>query len=402
MDGPRKRILFLAEGATMAHFVRLLALADTLDVKEYEIHFYAPGRFAEYLIGKPFATGELATMPGEQFLANLAKGAPMFPASVLRNYVDQDRELIRRLRPDLTIGDLRHSLPVSAQLESARCAVMMNAYWSPHTKRRSIIPQVPLTRIVPPRLLGPIYRLTEPLAFAVHVGPLNSVRKEFGLSALPADIRAMYTDGNYVLYPDIPEFIPASDLPDNHCYLGTCPWKPTVALPDWWDRMLDDPKPKVFVALGSSGSSRVLPALFRALAKLPVSVVISTSGRKTPGVTASMYSADLLPLIETARESRLVVSHGGSPGVNPAMSAGRPVLGIPSNADQHLSTAVLEENGAGLGVRVEEASEKRLLSSLERLLFDPQYALSARHWADVYARYDSGAMFQTFLARVFK
>jgi UDP:flavonoid glycosyltransferase YjiC (YdhE family) len=77
--------------------------------------------------------------------------------------------------------------------------------------------------------------------------------------------------------------------------------------------MLDDPKPKVLVALGSSGSSQVLPALFRALAKLPVSIVISTSGRKTPGITPSMYSADLLPLIETASQSRLVVSHGGSP-----------------------------------------------------------------------------------------
>jgi UDP:flavonoid glycosyltransferase YjiC (YdhE family) len=402
MSIPRKRILFLAEGATMAHFVRLLALADTLHIEEYEIHFYAPGSFAEYLHKKPFAVGELATMPGAQFLANIAKGAPLFPAPVLRNYVQHDRGLIRRLKPDLTIGDMRPSLPVSAQLESTRCAVMMNAYWSPYTKRRSIIPQIPLTRIVPPRLLGPMYRLTEPLASRIHVAPMNSVRKEFGLPPLPADLRAMYTDGNYVLYPDIPEFIPAFDLPDNHFYLGTCPWTPAAALPSWWGRMLDDLKPKVFVALGSSGSSQVLPALFRALAKLPVSVIISTSGRKTPGITPSMYSADLLPLMETASQSRLIVSHGGSPGVNPAMSAGRPVLGIPSNADQHLSTAVLEENGAGLGLRVEEASEKRLSNSLEKLLFDPRYELAAKRWAAVYARYDSGAMFRNFLVRVFK
>ena len=84
MDTRRKRILFLAEGATMAHFVRLLALADTLDPAKFDVHFHSPRRFANHLIGKPFTTGELSTMPGEQFLANIAKGAPMFPSDVLR------------------------------------------------------------------------------------------------------------------------------------------------------------------------------------------------------------------------------------------------------------------------------------------------------------------------------
>jgi UDP:flavonoid glycosyltransferase YjiC (YdhE family) len=336
-------------------------------------------------------------MPGEQFLANIAKGAPAFPTAVLRRYVSHDRELIRSIRPDLVIGDMRLSLPISAHLEATPSAVMINAYWSPYTKRRSILPELPLTRFVPPRLLGGVYRLTESFAYGLHIGLMNSLRKEFGMAPLPPDFRALYTEGNYVLYADIPEFVPAVDLPRHHYYVGICPWMPSAPKPDWWDRMLDDPKPKVFVSLGSSGPLKVLPELLRALGKLPVSVVISTSGRKTPGVTSSMYVADLLPFTETALRSSVVVSHGGSGGLYPAMAAGTPVLGIPSNADQHLSTAVLEENGAGLGVRVEEASEKRLFRAFEKLLFDPKYATAARQWAEVYARYDSGAMFARFL-----
>ena len=68
---PRKRILFLAEGATMAHFVRPLVLADSLDTAQYDIYFYAPARFSPYLRHKSFKVGELKTMPGEQFLANI-------------------------------------------------------------------------------------------------------------------------------------------------------------------------------------------------------------------------------------------------------------------------------------------------------------------------------------------
>jgi UDP:flavonoid glycosyltransferase YjiC (YdhE family) len=381
----------------MAHFVRPLALADSLDTGRYDIHFYAPSRFFGYVKDKPFAIGELRTMPGERFLENTSRGAPVFPTEVIRGYVKQDRELIGRIKPDLVIGDMRLSLPISAHLEGVSSAVMINAYWSPYTKRRSIIPSLPLTRVVPPRLLGPVYKLAEPLAYAVHVGEMNRVRKEFGIPALPADLRVMYTEGSYVLYPDIPEFVPAYNLPANHCYVGICQWTPPTAKPDWWDRMLVDPKPKVFVSLGSSGPLRVFPALLGALSKLPVSVLISTSGRPIPHLGPAAYVADLLPFTETAAQCSVVVSHGGSGGLYPAIAAGTPVLGIPSNADQQLSTAVLQESGAGLGVRVEEASQGRLLRALEKLLFEPQYRLAAKRWAAIFDRYETGPLFRKFV-----
>jgi UDP:flavonoid glycosyltransferase YjiC (YdhE family) len=398
---PGKRILFLAEGATMAHFVRLLALADSLAGEPYEIHFYAPKRFFSYLQNRPFRTAELPTMPGEQFIANIAKGAPMFPPEVLRDYVKQDREMMSALRPDLVIGDMRLSLGISARLEKIPCAVMINAYWSPYAKRRTILPEIPLTSVIPPRWLGAVYKISEPFTYRIHVGQMNQVRREFGMAPLAPDLRLLYTEGDYVLYADIPEFVPIHQAPANHVYVGICEWTPPMDKPDWWDRMIADPKKKVFISLGSSGPVRILPALLRALSKLPVSVLISTSGRDLPPTDLPAYATKLLPFTETARVSNVVVSHGGSGGLYPAMAAGTPVLGIPSNADQHLSTAILEENGAGLGVRVEEASEERLDDALERLLSDPRYQRSAKDWAAIYGRYDSGAMFRQFLERVF-
>ena len=166
--------------------------------------------------------------------------------------------------------------------------------------------------------------------------------------------------------------------------------------------MMDDPKKKVFISLGSSGSVRVLPALLQALSKLPVSIVISTSGRNMPSADLPAYAAPLLPFTETAAASDVVVSHGGSGGLYPAMAAGTPVLGIPSNADQHLSTAVLVANGAGLGVRVEEASAQRLQSALERLLSDRTYHEAAQRWANVFRRYNSGDLFADFLSKALK
>ena len=381
----------------MAHFVRPLALAASLDPRFFDIHFHAPARFAHHLTGRPFTCGTLDSMPGEQFLANLAKGSPLFPANVVRRYVHEDRALIRAIAPDLVVGDMRPSLPISARLEGVAGAVVMNAYWSPYASKRSVIPELPLTRIVPPRLLGGIYRLTEPIAHAIHVGQMNKVRREFGLAALPLDLRAMYTDGDYVLYPDVPEFVPTEGRPANHVYVGICDWAPSSAKPDWWERMLDDPRPKVFISLGSSGPLRVLPALIQALQDLPAAVILSTSGRRVPDLPPQWFVASLLPFVETAARASVVVSHGGSGGLYPAIAAGTPVLGIPSNADQQLSTAVLEENGAGLGVRSEEASAKRLRRALEQLLLDPRYRSEAQRWAGVFAKSETGPLFNAFL-----
>lgn len=131
MASPPKRILFLAEGATMAHFVRLLSLADTLDNTRYDVHFHAPARFVGHLRGRQYSVGDLPTMPGEQFLANIAKGSPAFPTAVLRTYVEFDRELIQRLQPDLVIGDMRLSLPISARLENTPCGRHWADCWWP-------------------------------------------------------------------------------------------------------------------------------------------------------------------------------------------------------------------------------------------------------------------------------
>jgi UDP:flavonoid glycosyltransferase YjiC (YdhE family) len=395
----RKRILFLAEGATMTHFVRPVALADSLVSRgaEYDLYLYAPARFAHYLDHKPYSVGELRTMPGETFLANIARGKPMFPAEVLRRYVKEDRELIGNVQPDLVVGDMRLSLSISARLEKVPCAVLMNAYWSPYAKHRSIIPELPLTRVIPPRLLGPLYRATEPIAFAMHVAHMNRVRKEFGVAPLPLDLRRMYTDGDYVLYADVPEFVQTEHAPLSHHYVGICNWSPPTPKPEWWERMCGDPKPKVFVSLGSSGPVRVLPQLLAALGRLPVSVVLSTSGREVPATGSDVYTANLLPFLETAARSALVVSHGGSGGLYPAMAAGTPVLAIPSNADQQLSTAVLEENRAGLGVRVEEASARRLHAALQRILSENSFTKAAKGWSLIFQQHAGEDQFQQFL-----
>jgi UDP:flavonoid glycosyltransferase YjiC (YdhE family) len=110
-----------------------------------------------------------------------------------------------------------------------------------------------------------------------------------------------------------------------------------------------------------------------------------------------IYTASLLPFVETARHSSMVVSHGGSGGLYPAIAAGTPVLAIPSNADQHLSTTVLVENGGGLGVRVEEASAERLFLALQKIIFKPDFREAANRWGHIFQQDEGVKRFAQFL-----
>lgn len=163
----RKRILFIGEAVTLAHVVRPLVLARALDGRHYDVHFACAARSRSVLGDDPFAWWPIASLPAERFLGNLAAGAAPYDAGTLHAYVAEEIGLLRRVRPDLVVGDLRWSLPISAAVCNVPCAVLTNAYWSPYALgRRYHVPQTPLTGCLGVSLASALFHLAKPLAFA--------------------------------------------------------------------------------------------------------------------------------------------------------------------------------------------------------------------------------------------
>src|SRR6266513_373135 len=96
----RKKILFLAEGITMTHFVRPAALAATLDPAEYDIYFRTPQRYHRLLSQEFRQLGGLRTIDPNVFLESLAHGSTLYTEKTLRSYVRDDLEIINEIQPD--------------------------------------------------------------------------------------------------------------------------------------------------------------------------------------------------------------------------------------------------------------------------------------------------------------
>jgi len=220
-------------------------------------------------------------------------------------------------------------------------------------------------------------------AFAMHTRPLNRVRRHFGLPALGHDLRRIYTDADFVLYADLPELFPMRNLPPNHRFIGPALWEPQSRMPDGWP-VPSSQRPLVYVTLGSSGAAALLPAIVAALGDMPVVAMVATAARaKISQTPPNVLVADMLPGIEVAKRSKLVICNGGSLTCYQALSAAVPVIGIASNLDQFLNMQAIERAGAGLTLRADRFGTNGLVEAVDRVLNDARFqsaATTAERW----------------------
>lgn len=380
-EDSRTRVLLMAEAVTLAHVSRMVVLGETLDPQRYSIGLACDPRYQALYPDFRGQTQSLLTISSQRFLESLAAGKPLYAVDTLRDYVRADLAAIEEFRPHVVVGDFRLSLSVSARVAGVPYINVINAYWSPFSRMRYWVPEIPLARLLGYRVGQAVFTVARPVAFAVHARPLNQVRREYGLSHLGYDLRAVYSDADYTAYPDIPDLIPTPQRPPHHSYLGPVLWSPPSDLPEWWEQ-LPDRRQVVFVSLGSSGEASLLPDLLAALADLPVVVLAATANRvRVETCPANARVAPFLPGVEAARRSGLIICNGGSPSTYQALAAGIPVLGIPSNLDQCLNLSAVCDAGAGVSLRLRDVRPARLRELVERLLGEDRYRQAAERLA---------------------
>ena len=391
-----KRILFVAEAVTLAQVVRLVTLARALPAEHYELHF-ASARFDPVVFeGTALRQHRIHSRSPEQVERAVAWGSRIYSRRVLGRYVDEDLRLLDAVQPDLVVGDLRWSLLVSAPLRRVPHAALVNAYWSPWAVReRFPLPDHPIVKLLGERVAAEYFPRALPFVFKHFARPLDALRRRHGLPPL-GGLLELLTAGDLTLYADPPELVPTRGLPATHHFLGPVPWAPQVPLPPWWDAL--GSRPSVYVTLGSSGHLRALPSIVRALAELPVDVMVATAGRvRLQDVPANVHVADYLPGDLAARRASVVVCNGGSSTGYQALAEGRPVVGLPWNLDQYLAMSAMEAAGAGALLRATTAQPAQVRERVVAALEGAHVAGVQRLQAAMHA-HDSAARFRALVA----
>jgi UDP:flavonoid glycosyltransferase YjiC (YdhE family) len=395
-----KRALFIGEAVTLSHVARPVTLAQALHAAGYEVTLACDPRYGSLVESLPFRFIPIrSTIPADQVPERLTKPEPLFDEQTLDTYVKEDLRLLRAVRPDVVVGDMRQSLGVSAKVAKVPFINIIDAQFSPYCSMKFELVDYPGLDWLGRPMSEMVFQALLPFGSVAYSIPTNVIRMRYGIPGLLTDIREIYADGDYTVYPDVPEIVPTTNLPPNHSYVGPILWSASVPTPEWWD-LVPDALPVVYVGLGSSGPPGLLPTVYEALAELPVSIIAATTPRGQAQPPANAYVANYLPGAAAARRARLVICNGGNMSGQQSLAEGTPFLGLVSNTDQFLFSKAVARTGAGEMLKASEATGAAIREIAMKMLAQPSYREAAQRIAGVYRQMNAAERFRGLVDRV--
>lgn len=394
----RAKVLFIGEGVTLAHVVRPLQLASSLDRSQYDPVFACDERYRGWVEERGLKFLPLPCVDPKLFLRRVYRAAPLFTLEELKTEVLADLRAFTRVRPDVVVGDFRLSLGISAEVFGIPHLALSNAHWSPRADLPPPVPEHPLVRVLGVNSLRRVSRVLLPHFFGLQARAFNRLRKTYGLEPLGGrGAHEVFTRGTRTLYLDVPELYGLGPLSGTEHYVGPVNWEPTSRLPRWWDK-LPHQKPLIYITPGSSGSPRAVLQLIRALASLDVTLMVATAGRlDARDLPEGVFWDAYIPGGAAADRAGLVIGNGGSAMAYQALGAGTPILGIPVNMDQHYSMEAVQRSGAGRLLRAGALRPGLLKSAVAELLGNNVYAQAARKMQQHISSYNAVERFTSVL-----
>jgi MGT family glycosyltransferase len=220
---------------------------------------------------------------------------------------------------------------------------------------------------------------------------IDELRASYGLAPMGCSVNAQI--GRLPLYMvlSVPELdCNRWDLPDSVHYLGSCLWHPPQAPEDgeWLDSLRAD-RPWVHVTDGTSHFQDpfVLRAAVQGLSGRDLEVIITHGRDRRPEEFAPGPPAPNVHIRRWISHETLLprcaamVTTGGAGSTMAGLSAGIPLVLVPTTWDKPDNAIRVAQAGAGVIVSPKRCTPARLRAAIEQVLGDPGYRQAAQDCA---------------------
>ena len=226
--------------------------------------------------------------------------------------------------------------------------------------------------------------------FAVGLKTLNGVRRELGIPEVD-ELPALLADFELVLVtvPAAFDLAAKAPLPPSVRFTGhMTPPAPTQTWENPWEEA--DGRPLVVVSLSTTFMDQRALArrILAAVAPLPIRVLFTLGpalqADELP-VPENVVTAEFVPHGVVMPHAAAVVTHAGLGTIGAALSAGVPLVCVPSGRDQPDNAVRVVEAGAGVRLS-SRASARAIRAAVERVLADPELHAGAKTMQQAFAR----------------
>jgi len=281
-------------------------------------------------------------------------------------------ESIRAEQPDLVVGASTVTASFAAHLARVPGASLFNAYFLDYVLNHPVLRRY--------------WRGYE----RYHMASVRRrVYRKFGRK--PVDALTLFQSVP-LISPDLPGLYEVSPwLPKTHLS-GPLLFDYPEASPDWIGE-LDDGTPNVYITMGSTGRFELLlRRIYPALGRSPYRFLVTTAGRVSEDAVraapANFRIARYAPGSEILRHCHALIFHGGNGTMYQALSAGVPMVAIPTHLEQRANARIGVNNGFCRLLPPRRATGAAVLSALRDVIDRTEYRDAAQHWSTIVAQSD--------------
>ncbi|MEJ2183538.1 MAG: glycosyltransferase, partial [Nitrospirota bacterium] len=362
----------------------------------HDVVFAGESPKTEFIRKQGFRVLHLHEPDPKTLFDNIRKGKLRFISDAEVEWmVEADLALFEQVKPDLVLTDGRFSAPISTHIAGLRHAAIVNVS---STEYRAL-PYIPFFDWIPANLTG------ENTAFRKGLDSLNlklemrifdnvmsifkKLSRRHGLKKTVTATNCL-TGKDLTLLADIPEYFPTKNLPGNYFYIGPLTWRSPLDPPPWWPPETDG-SPLIYMTMGTTGIGGVFRHVHELIEKSDMRAIITTGGQASDikSVEGKIYVEEYIDGDLATEASDLVVCHGGNGTVYQALQHGKPVVGIPTIADQKFNMRRVEALGVGkaLGWKEFFRNPGKLLEPIRTVIEKPSYSANASRLRDVLRAY---------------
>ena len=384
----KKKILVMPDGNWLSHVSRPFEIAKILRGKGYEVLFASDGYYMKLPREKGFRVLPIKTINPNRVLECSRSGrANWYEYDLLKECVEEDLKLLRKIKPDLVLTDFRLSLSTSCESAGIPLAVTLNAAWTNYYNVKIKAPEhLKITQLLGKRLTSLIIPWVKDAVLSFDCFPYNKLRAEMGLSKR-RNIWDIFR-GDINLIVDIPEYGPTRDLPHNFHYVGPIMWEPDIEVPVWL-QSLDPAKPTIYFTMGSTGFPRFFEQAIEIFRDSKYQCVMTTAGMaELTDIPKNFFVADYAPGSTIMEQADVVVCHGGNGTIYQAMSRGVPIIGIPTMHDQEFNLDRVVDLGIGIHLSERKFKPAHLREAVEIVLSKKTYRENASKYKMILRKYD--------------
>ncbi len=375
-----KKILVMPDGNWLSHTSRPFEIAKVLRCKGHKVIFAGEGEYMKLPYENGFPTIPIKTIQPDRVLACSRSGrANWYDYDLIASCVKAELKLFDELQPDIVLTDFRLPLSTSCELAGIPLTVILNASWTNYYAVRIKAPEhLSLTRILGKRITNAFIPWIKNWIINIDARPFNRFRSEYGLP--PRQNIWDVWRGDLNLIVDIPEYGPTENLPKDYYYVGPIVWEPDLPAPDWLNQ-LDPERPVLYFSMGSTGYGRFFEQAIRLFGDSIYQCIMTTAGMVSLTDVASNFCiVDYAPGSKIMEKADMVICHGGNGTIYQALSAGTPIIGIPTMHDQEFNLDRVEALGVGIHLSELNYQPTHLQQAVLEILNDHSYTTNARHY----------------------